>query len=85
MNYPHTLNLKVDKIFGQQNIQITLYSGLTTFVGTNASGKTQTLKTLRDSIRQSLGANKVRYLIIKSYWNDGTISFQNKSIQLYCR
>lgn len=62
MNYPHTLNLKVDKIFGQQNIQITLYSGLTTFVGTNASGKTQTLKTLRDSIRQSLGANKVRYL-----------------------
>ena len=47
---------------GQQNIQITLYSGLTTFVGTNASGKTQTLKTLRDSIRQSLGANKVRYL-----------------------
>lgn len=62
MNYPHTLNLKVDKIFGQQNIQITLYSGLTTFVGTNASGKTQTLKTLRDSMRQSLGANKVRYL-----------------------
>ena len=62
MNYPHTFNLKVDKIFGQQNIQITLYSGLTTFVGTNASGKTQTLKTLRDSIRQSLGTNKVRYL-----------------------
>ncbi len=62
MNYPHTLNLKVDKIFGQQNIQITLYSGLTTFVGTNASGKTQTLKTLRDTLRRSLGADKVRYL-----------------------
>ena len=62
MNYPHTLNLKVDKIFGQQDIQITLYSGLTTFVGTNASGKTQTLKTLRDTLRRSLGADKVRYL-----------------------
>ena len=62
MDYPHTLNFKVDKIFGQQDIQITLYSGLTTFVGTNASGKTQTLKTLRDTLRRSVGADKVRYL-----------------------
>lgn len=62
MNYPHTLNFKVDKIFGQQDVQITLYSGFTTFVGTNASGKTQTLKTLRDTLRGSLGSDKVRYL-----------------------
>ena len=62
MTYPHTITIRVDKIFGQQNIQITFYSGLTIFVGTNASGKTQTLKALRDTLRQSLGANKVRYL-----------------------
>lgn len=62
MNYPHTLTLKVDKIFGTQDINITLYSGLTTFVGTNASGKTQTLKALRNKLKQTLGPNKVRYL-----------------------
>lgn len=62
MNYPHTLNFKVDKVFGSQNVQITLYSGLTTFVGTNASGKTQTLKALRNHLKQTIGPNKVRYL-----------------------
>lgn len=62
MNYPHTLSFKVDKIFGTQDVCITLHSGLTTFVGTNASGKTQTLKALRNKLKQTLGANKVRYL-----------------------
>ena len=48
MDYPKKLNFKVDKIFGSQDVAITLYSGLTTFVGTNGSGKTQTLKALRN-------------------------------------
>lgn len=62
MEYPHTLHINVEKIFGNQEVQITLYSGLTTFVGTNASGKTQTLKKIRDIMRSNIGANKVRYL-----------------------
>ena len=37
MKYPKTLNVKVENIFGDQDVQITLYSGLTIFVGTNAS------------------------------------------------
>lgn len=48
MNYPYELTFKVDKIFGSDDVKITLYSGLTTFVGTNGSGKTQTLKALRN-------------------------------------
>lgn len=48
MEYPHTLQFNVEKIFGNQEVQITLYSGLTILVGTNASGKTQTLKKIRD-------------------------------------
>lgn len=62
MNYPYKCNLKVEKVFGEQQVGITLYSGLTTFVGANASGKTQTLKVLRDHLKSTLGNNKVRYL-----------------------
>lgn len=62
VNYPHTLNFKVNKIFGDQDVQITIHSGLTTFVGTNASGKTQTLKALRNNLKKAIGPNKVRYL-----------------------
>ena len=62
MKYPKTLNVKVENIFGDQDVQITLYSGLTIFVGTNASGKTQTLKKIRAIMRNEVGSNKVRYL-----------------------
>lgn len=62
MEYPQTLNIKVENILGNQDVQITLYSGLSIFVGTNASGKTQTLKKIRDIMRRDLGSNKVRYL-----------------------
>lgn len=62
MKYPKTLNVKVENIFGDQDVQITLYSGLTIFVGTNASGKTQTLKKIKDIMRNEVGSNKVRYL-----------------------
>lgn len=62
MDYPYSININVDKIFGNQEVEITLYSGLTIFVGTNASGKTQTLKEIRDLMRKNICANKVRYL-----------------------
>ena len=62
MEYPHTLHFNVEKIFGNQEVQITLYSGLTILVGTNASGKTQTLKKIRDIMKGELGSDKVRYL-----------------------
>lgn len=62
MGYPISFNFKVNNVFGNNDVNITLYSGLTTFVGTNASGKTQTLKALRNKLKQTVGSNKVRYL-----------------------
>lgn len=63
MEYPYTINLIVKNIFGDKKIPLTLYSGITTFVGTNASGKTQTLKALRDTMRSDKSfVYKVRYL-----------------------
>lgn len=62
MDYPYTIKVKVSKIFGDCETAVTLYSGLTTFVGTNASGKTQTLKAIRDKLKDVLGKNRVRYL-----------------------
>ena len=62
MEYPINLKFKVNNVFGDNDVNITLYSGLTTFLGTNASGKTQTLKVLRNKLKQTFGANKVRYL-----------------------
>ena len=46
MKDPKILNVKVVSILDDQDVQITLYSGLTIFVGTNASGKTPTLRNM---------------------------------------
>lgn len=62
MDYPYKCNLKVENIFGNQEVELTLYSGITVFVGENASGKTQTLKALRDYLKINLSNHKVRYL-----------------------
>ena len=62
MEYPKELRFKVNNIFGTEDITITLYSGLTTFVGANGSGKTQTLKALRNYLKRQVGQDKVRYL-----------------------
>ncbi len=62
MDYPYELSTKVNNIFGDTDVEITLYSEFTTFIGTNASGKTQTLKALRDKLKSELGREKVRYL-----------------------
>jgi len=49
VEYPIELNFKVRNIFGEQEVIVWIYAGVTTFVGPNASGKTQTLKvTARD-------------------------------------
>lgn len=62
MDYPFECRFKVTNISTEKDVSITLFSGLTTFVGPNASGKTQTLKALRDHLKTVLGNNKVRYL-----------------------
>ncbi len=61
MEYPYVCKLQVNNIFDTK-IEITLYSGVTIFVGPNGSGKTQTLKEMRDYFKNNLGTNKVRYL-----------------------
>lgn len=62
MEYPYVCNFNVKNIYGEQPVQITIYSGLTVFVGPNASGKTQALKALRTSLKKVFGSEKVRYL-----------------------
>lgn len=61
MEYPYVCKLQVDNVFDDE-IVITLYSGVTILVGPNGSGKTQTLKKMRDYFKNKLGRNKVRYL-----------------------
>lgn len=61
MEYPHVCKFKVNNVFDDE-IEITLYSGLTTFVGSNGSGKTQTLKSMKNYFENRLGEGKVRYL-----------------------
>lgn len=61
MVYPINCQVQVPNIFGSEEVKITLYSGVTVFIGANGLGKTQTLKALKDYFRHSLG-KKVRYL-----------------------
>lgn len=61
VEYPYICKLKVNNIFDEE-IEITLYSGLTIFVGPNGSGKTQVLKSMRDNFIGTFGRHKVRYL-----------------------
>ena len=61
IQYPYKCTFSVNKVFDEK-ITVNLYSGLTVFVGPNGSGKTQTLKNLRDFLRNRFGGNRVRYL-----------------------
>ena len=61
IQYPYICEVQVPHVF-EEKIAITLYSGMTVFVGPNGIGKTQTLKTLRNYLKGKLGQNKVRYL-----------------------
>ena len=60
-DFPIICNLQVNKVF-RESFQIVLYHGITTFIGPNGIGKTQTLKALRDYLKQVIGQNAVRYL-----------------------
>ena len=61
MEYPYVCKLQVNSVFDNE-IEITLYSGVTIFVGPNGSGKTQTLKKMRDHFKKKIESSKVRYL-----------------------
>lgn len=61
MKYPYRCAFSVNKVYNEK-ITINLYSAITVFVGPNGSGKTQTLKNLRDFMRSRFGDNRVRYL-----------------------
>lgn len=61
MQYPVPIKLSAKNIFTNE-ICFTLYSGLTFFIGANGTGKTQTLKSLRDYFRNNHKTEKVRYL-----------------------
>lgn len=63
MEYPQACTFKVPHIYGEQDITIALYSNVTVFIGANGTGKTQTLKAIKNFFIQHLGLNKkVRYL-----------------------
>ena len=61
MEYPYECKIRVNNVFDKE-IKICLYSGLTILVGPNGTGKTQTLKKLRNYFKNLLGVEKVRYL-----------------------
>lgn len=82
MDYPSSVTLNVTNIFVTQSINITLYSGLTTLVGPNGSGKTQTLKALRNYFKQKIGQDKVRYLTSNRI---GTMEEYRSQTSIYSR
>ncbi len=54
MGFPITVPYQLEDLFGNQQHSLTLYSGLTTFVGENGSGKSQLLRSLKtnDSLKE---------------------------------
>ena len=62
MEYPLSCTLKIPHIFANNDVIITLNSNVTTFVGPNGTGKTQTLKSIKRHLENNGYHNKVRYL-----------------------
>ena len=62
MEYPLSCTLKIPHIFANNDVIITLNSNVTTFVGPNGTGKTQTLKSIKRHLENNGYQNKVRYL-----------------------
>ena len=62
MEYPQICTFKVPYIFSNNPVKITLNSSITTLIGPNGTGKTQTLKALKTYLENNGYTNKVRYL-----------------------
>lgn len=64
MTFPFniTINLSSLNIQGVGNKSITVYGGITTFLGPNGSGKTQLLRGLKSSLESNLNGKLIRYL-----------------------
>ncbi len=62
MPFPVTVTYQITELFGSVEQSMSLYGGLTTFVGPNGSGKTQVLRHLKDRLRQHADGREVRYL-----------------------
>ena len=64
MEFPTEINVNLS-LANVQNIQpkaIKIYSGITTFLGPNGSGKTQLLRSLKQAITPHVSGKKVRYV-----------------------
>ena len=61
VDYPQLIKVSVENIFSHE-VSISLNSSITFFIGANGSGKTQTLKALRDKFKNTFKDQKVRYL-----------------------
>ena len=70
------IDLAQEGIHGINPRNVTIYSGITTFVGPNGSGKTQLMRGLKRAVTQLIPGKKVRYLSagrlgpIESYRSD---------------
>lgn len=62
MKYPINIRIKVPSIFKEQEIELNFNSGLTAFVGPNGTGKTQTMKILKNYLSNIVNLNQIRYL-----------------------
>ena len=61
ISLPITCELNVNKVFSKP-FSLVINQGITTFVGPNGTGKTQTLKALRDYLRTNYVRNQIRYM-----------------------
>ncbi len=57
-----TVDVQLPHTFGQRTQKVRLGYGVTTLLGPNGSGKTQTLLALRTLLPQHIGGRKVRYI-----------------------
>lgn len=62
MGLPINIVCKVREVFGDKDININLYSGLTVFIGPNGSGKTKVMKQLKSTLTSFTQGKIVRYL-----------------------
>lgn len=64
MDFPFevTISLAQSRILNVQKRTIKVYSGITTFLGPNGSGKTQLLRGLKSSLNSHLNGKKIRYI-----------------------